>query len=299
MTSKPPLPLTHYGGRLERTMPTRMLRDGILLSSRINKVGMLAELHFRRLMSVVDDYGRFEGDPEVVRAATWAMRREITSEMVTGWHKELSAGDRPLVLCYEDENKKYIEIQQFGQRNRTDKYGKKAPSRFPAPSDEVRRNAAECGEQPPCAAERGGLQPVRGAWGVGRGAETGLAAVSSQPTDPIDSLLQPPIQNRDRPTPAKFEANCARFEEEFWREVSEQDVKNFISQIRTIEDESLFFATLAARMGNPEFNGKYEGTTEKYLTSGMWRKMPKIVKKPHDPNRAYTAEELYSTKRWD
>ena len=40
-------------------MPSRIIRDGILTSERINALTERAELFYRRLMSVVDDYGRF------------------------------------------------------------------------------------------------------------------------------------------------------------------------------------------------------------------------------------------------
>ena len=44
-------------------MPNRILRDGILMSPRVNVLSSEAELFYRRLMSVVDDYGRFSAHP--------------------------------------------------------------------------------------------------------------------------------------------------------------------------------------------------------------------------------------------
>ncbi len=40
-------------------MPNRVIREGILNSQRVNKLTEPAELFYRRLMSVVDDFGRF------------------------------------------------------------------------------------------------------------------------------------------------------------------------------------------------------------------------------------------------
>ena len=38
-------------------MPSRVIRDGILESESVNALSWEAELFFRRLMSVVDDFG--------------------------------------------------------------------------------------------------------------------------------------------------------------------------------------------------------------------------------------------------
>jgi hypothetical protein len=40
-------------------MPVRILREGILTSERVDTLSPAAEVFYRRLMSVVDDFGRF------------------------------------------------------------------------------------------------------------------------------------------------------------------------------------------------------------------------------------------------
>ena len=40
-------------------MPNRILRDTILRSERVARLSPTAELFYRRLMSVADDYGRY------------------------------------------------------------------------------------------------------------------------------------------------------------------------------------------------------------------------------------------------
>jgi hypothetical protein len=44
-------------------MPNRELREGILTSERINALTFPAEVFYRRLMSVVDDFGRCPAHP--------------------------------------------------------------------------------------------------------------------------------------------------------------------------------------------------------------------------------------------
>lgn len=170
-------------------MPTRMIRDGILLSERLNAVSPMAELHYRRLMSVTDDYGRMEAASSVVRAAAWSMREGITSEMVEEWHAELSAGDRPLIVIYEVAGKKYLQIQDFGQRIRTDrKTGQPMPSRYPDPDcaaqrGDVRRSAAQRGEAPSLAVRK----PETGERITESGERRAGAATAPPPASPLSA----------------------------------------------------------------------------------------------------------------
>ena len=57
-------------------MPTRIIREGILDSKAVNALSEQAEIFYRRLMSVVDDYGRFEADTELLRARCFPRQLE-------------------------------------------------------------------------------------------------------------------------------------------------------------------------------------------------------------------------------
>ena len=50
-------------------MPNRILREGILSSERVDALSEGAEILYRRLMSVVDDYGRYFAHPTLIRSA--------------------------------------------------------------------------------------------------------------------------------------------------------------------------------------------------------------------------------------
>ena len=52
-------------------MPNRVIREGILKSTPIDQIAAVPvrEVFYRRLQSVVNGYGRFTGDPRVIRAA--------------------------------------------------------------------------------------------------------------------------------------------------------------------------------------------------------------------------------------
>lgn len=107
-------------------MPTRILREGILTSERINALPILSELFFRRLMSVVDDYGRFHANPTILRSSCFPMRvDQFTDEQIKKCFEDcVSVG---LIRLYNGG--KCLEIVNFRQQRRS-------KSKFPAPDTE-------------------------------------------------------------------------------------------------------------------------------------------------------------------
>src|SRR5260363_305236 len=70
-------------------MPTRMLREGILSSERVDKLSPAAEVFYRRLMSVVDDFGRFSAHPKLLRTSCYPLRLDTVSDAdITQWLQE-------------------------------------------------------------------------------------------------------------------------------------------------------------------------------------------------------------------
>lgn len=96
-------------------MPTRMIRDGILTSERINALSERAELFYRRLMSVVDDYGRFSANPTLLRASCYPLKLDSVKEDSIKKHLA-EAADAGLIVLYTVSGKAYLEMQDFGQR---------------------------------------------------------------------------------------------------------------------------------------------------------------------------------------
>lgn len=98
-------------------MPNRIVRDGILQSKKIASVSPLAQLFYRCLMSVVDDFGRYYADPSLLCSACYPYRPSWAAEpSVMGWIQECVTAE--LVTIYEVNSTEYIEIQNFGQRVR-------------------------------------------------------------------------------------------------------------------------------------------------------------------------------------
>lgn len=109
-------------------MPNRILREGILTSPRIAKLGWAEECFYRRLHSVVDDFGRYFADPGLLRAACYPRQLNKVSDSDVGkWlHACVAAA---LVRAYRVDGEDYLQVLDFGQQVRAKK------SRFPeAPS---------------------------------------------------------------------------------------------------------------------------------------------------------------------
>ena len=109
-------------------MPTRLLRDGILESEAVCSLPWASEVLYRRLMSVVDDYGRFSAAPKLIRAKCYPLQIDKVSDSDVGkWLTQVvEAG---LVRVYPAEDgKRYMQIVKFGQQVRS-------KSKHPAPPD--------------------------------------------------------------------------------------------------------------------------------------------------------------------
>jgi hypothetical protein len=120
-------------------MPTRILREGINDSERVNALSIHAELFYRKLMSLCDDFGRFEANPAVLLGKLYSLRPGFTVDDIEGYLRECSTGDDPLMVLYLVGRKRYLQINNFGQRERT--------SKFPAPHGPT-LSATDCGEPP-------------------------------------------------------------------------------------------------------------------------------------------------------
>ena len=108
-------------------MPNRILREGILTSPRMAKLGWPEEVFYRRLMSVVDDFGRYYADHGLLHAACYPRQLNKVSDADIG--KFLRACvDSALVSVYPaTDGESYLQLLDFGQQVRAKK------SKFPDP----------------------------------------------------------------------------------------------------------------------------------------------------------------------
>lgn len=122
-------------------MPDRIIRADILTSEPVNQLTWSAEVFYRRIMSVADDYGRLEGNLSLLRASLYPLKLDkVTNSDVAKWiHECVEAG---LLRIYMAGGKQYMEIPKFGQRLRAMR------SKYPEPEQ-----YADTRQQPPSSAD--------------------------------------------------------------------------------------------------------------------------------------------------
>lgn len=109
-------------------MPNRILREGILTSERVAGLSWQAEVLYRRLMSVVDDYGRYFARPMAIRAACFPQQLDRAKDGdVERWIAE--AVEHRLVRLYQANGTQFLELLDFRQQVRARK------SKFPDPAE--------------------------------------------------------------------------------------------------------------------------------------------------------------------
>lgn len=106
-------------------MPNRMLRDWTQ-SDKIDQVSCEAERFFVRLIMKVDDYGCFYADTRLLKANLFPLKLDKIREAdMLRWMAECQKAG--LIVLYEVDQKKYMQIIEFRQRL------DKAKAKFPLP----------------------------------------------------------------------------------------------------------------------------------------------------------------------
>lgn len=113
-------------------MPTRMIREGLLDSEKVDLLSAEAERFYVRLMLVADDFGRFSADLRILKSRCFPLRESMSKDEVEKQLMECVAAG--LVTLYAVEGKSYLEILNFCQRMRS-KHSKYPPPRIESASN--------------------------------------------------------------------------------------------------------------------------------------------------------------------
>lgn len=106
-------------------MPNRIVREGILTSEQVDILSADAELFYRRLMSVADDFGLFHGNVKLVRAACYPLRLDrVSDDDVRRYIDECRAAG--VLTTPAVEGRQLIVLGKFGQQVRA-KFSKYLP----------------------------------------------------------------------------------------------------------------------------------------------------------------------------
>lgn len=128
-------------------MPNRIIRDAILTSESVCSLGWPEEVFYRRLMSIVDDYGRHEASVQLLRSRCYPLQTDqVRVADISRWMAACQKAG--LILVYEVAGKQYLQLQKFGQQQRS-------ASKCPAPLS----SDSNC-NQPPASAPVFGVEDV-------------------------------------------------------------------------------------------------------------------------------------------
>lgn len=99
-------------------MPNRIIREAILSSEKMALLSWQEEVFYRRLMSIVDDYGRYEANPQLLRARCYPLQTDaVRAADISRWMAACQTAG--LILCYEVSGKCYLEVNNFQQQQRS------------------------------------------------------------------------------------------------------------------------------------------------------------------------------------
>lgn len=129
-------------------MPERLLRDWTD-SEAVDQLSWQAECLFVRLIMKADDFGRYHGNPKLLKSLLFPLKDGLRDADISRWIAECETAG--LIRVYTDKvsGKPFIEIRKYGQRLRTKK------AKFP---DENGSLSADCGRLRQIAAECGRMR---------------------------------------------------------------------------------------------------------------------------------------------
>jgi len=108
-------------------MPTRYLKPGIRDSEAIDRLSPLAECLYYRLLVTVDDFGRYDARPSMIKSACYPVKESVTSAKCEALLKEIA--DCGLILVYQVDGKPYLQVRKWDNAPRSKE------SKYPQPDD--------------------------------------------------------------------------------------------------------------------------------------------------------------------
>lgn len=202
-------------------MPTRLLREGINDSAAVNSLSPRAEVFYRRLMSVVDDFGRYDARPAVLRSRLYPLQLDSVRESdIPRWIAEcVKVG---LISLYVVDSRPYLVLHKLGSR-------RAKRSKWPEPPADLESQSADantCAQMLACAT--GSSSSAHSGSGSGSSAKN---AGGGHPPTPRDgpgptpeefaeawNSLPEPFPRVLRMSSGRAKALKERRQDAFWRE---------------------------------------------------------------------------------
>lgn len=109
-------------------MPQRFLRPGIRTSEAWNKASFRAQSLYIGILTLVDDFGRYDGRYRLLHAEIFGLRDDVRAQQTAADYEELCR--LKLVRHYVVDGKEYLQVLRWQERARVEK------SKFPDPPHE-------------------------------------------------------------------------------------------------------------------------------------------------------------------
>ena len=109
-------------------MPNRYVREGINSSRAVASLDAATEVFYRRMINVVDDFGRFELDTLLIRSHAFPVHQNISESDISAWLARCEQAG--LIVIYEVAGRHYLVLTKT-ERPRAQN------SRYPDPPRDV------------------------------------------------------------------------------------------------------------------------------------------------------------------
>ena len=126
-------------------MPDRLINESIRTSEKINSLTWFQEVFFTRLITAVDDFGRFDARPAILKASLFPLKKDVTEQTIEDSLDKLAIIG--LVNLYEVGGKPYLCLPTWADHQRV----RNKRSKYPEPVI-CQQSAANCGKLPQNAA---------------------------------------------------------------------------------------------------------------------------------------------------
>lgn len=109
-------------------MPNRIIKESICRSDTINLLKPFEEVLFYRLIVVCDDYGRFDGRPEIIKGSCFPLKDTAVKDIGTSLKRLVEVG---LVELYEVHGKPVLQLSTWSEHQQI----RAKKSKYPAPDE--------------------------------------------------------------------------------------------------------------------------------------------------------------------
>ena len=171
-------------------MPTRYLKPGIRDSGRIEAIQIPdAEILYYRLLVSVDDFGRTDARPLMLKSLCFPIRMRASADKCAQWVEELEKAG--LLITYQVEGKSYLQLTKWDNKPRAEH------SKFP----DLPTDADNCAQMLPVTVNREPELKPKPKQKVNGSAQAPFLLPDWIPQDQWDAWIEARKKSRKSPTP--------------------------------------------------------------------------------------------------